>query len=49
MMFEHIDGREPAQPWRADELGRVTDALVALSTTLTPSPVSCGSFITRMA
>src|SRR6266550_571142 len=35
MIFEYIDGRQPAQPWRGDELDRVTDALVALSTTLT--------------
>jgi hypothetical protein len=40
LAFEDIDGRAPAQPWRADELERVLDALVELAASLTPSPVS---------
>jgi aminoglycoside phosphotransferase (APT) family kinase protein len=39
LVFEDIEGWNPAQPWRMDELDRVLDALVALSATLTPSPV----------
>src|SRR5260221_8711915 len=39
MAFEYIDGRQPVQPWRGDELDRVTDALGELSATLTPSPL----------
>lgn len=40
LLFEDIDGRHPAQPWRAVELDRVLDALVVLSSALTPSPLS---------
>jgi aminoglycoside phosphotransferase (APT) family kinase protein len=43
MIFEYIDGRQPVQPWRGDELDRVTDALVALSIALTPSPLPAAS------
>lgn len=39
LAFEDVDGREPAQPWRADELDRVLDALDDLVRGLTPSPV----------
>lgn len=42
LVFEDVDGRHPATPWRADELDRVLDALVALSATLTPSPLPTG-------
>jgi aminoglycoside phosphotransferase (APT) family kinase protein len=42
LVFEDVEGRQPAQPWRADELARVVDALVALSATLTPSPLPVG-------
>jgi aminoglycoside phosphotransferase (APT) family kinase protein len=38
LVFEHVDGREPELPWRADELERVLAALTELSRTLTPSP-----------
>jgi len=43
MIFEYVDGRPPAQPWKGDELDRVSDALVALSATLTPSPLPAAS------
>lgn len=39
LAFEDVDGREPAQPWRAEELDRVLDALGDLVRGLTPSPV----------
>lgn len=39
LAFEDVDGREPVQPWRADELHRVLDALDDLVRGLTPSPV----------
>jgi aminoglycoside phosphotransferase (APT) family kinase protein len=40
LAFEDVEGRHPTLPWRADELGRVLDAVAALSATLTPSPLS---------
>lgn len=40
LIFEDIAGTHPQQPWRADELARVLDALNELATTLTPSPVT---------
>lgn len=39
LIFEHVEGLHPAQPWRADELDRVVAALEDLSVTLTPSPL----------
>lgn len=39
LLFEDVDGRQPALPWRADELARVLAALESLSADLTPSPV----------
>ena len=38
--FEDVDGRNPAQPWRGDELDRVLVTLAALTAALTPSPVA---------
>jgi aminoglycoside phosphotransferase (APT) family kinase protein len=46
LVFEQIDGQNPAQPWRADELDRVLDALVILADVLTPSPLPPGTTIT---
>ncbi len=40
LLFEDVEGRHPAQPWRDDELDRVLDALVALGNRLTPSPIA---------
>ena len=37
-MYEEVDGRRPAIPWRMDELGRVEGMLAALSDALHPSP-----------
>jgi aminoglycoside phosphotransferase (APT) family kinase protein len=40
LLFEAVEGRQPAVPWQAEELERVTSALAALSASLTPSPLS---------
>jgi aminoglycoside phosphotransferase (APT) family kinase protein len=37
--FEDVEGRNPAVPWRRDELERVLDAITKLVATLTPSPI----------
>lgn len=39
LLFDAIEGREPHQPWRPDELDRVIAALDVLADRLTPSPV----------
>ncbi|MFB9238853.1 aminoglycoside phosphotransferase family protein [Plantactinospora siamensis] len=39
LMFEEIDGRLPAQPWRLDELEQVLGAADELARILTPAPV----------
>lgn len=39
LVFEDVEGRQPALPWRADELDRSLTALAELSATLTPSPL----------
>lgn len=39
LAFDDVDGRQPAVPWRPDELDRVLAALEALADRLTPSPI----------
>ena len=39
LVFEDVEGWNPAQPWRPDDLDRVLDALRSLSASLTPSPI----------
>ena len=39
LVFEDVEGRNPAVPWRAEELDKTFEALVALSELLTPSPL----------
>lgn len=39
LLFADIDGRQPALPWRPDELERVLAALADLGAVLTPSPL----------
>lgn len=39
LLFEHVAGVMPAQPWRTDELDRVLRAFTELAELLTPSPV----------
>lgn len=43
LVFDLIDGHNPAQPWLPAELDRVLDALTALSASLTPSPLPPGT------
>jgi hypothetical protein len=43
LALEDVDGREPLQPWRPDELERVLVAVDELRAALTPSPVDAGS------
>ncbi|MEV6927769.1 phosphotransferase [Dactylosporangium sp. NPDC051485] len=39
LLFEHVTGALPAQPWRPADLGLVLATATGLATTLTPSPV----------
>lgn len=39
LVFEDVEGRQPALPWRREELGRVLAAARELVAALTPSPV----------
>ena len=39
LVFEDVEGRSPAVPWRAEELDKTLEALAALSELLTPSPL----------
>jgi aminoglycoside phosphotransferase (APT) family kinase protein len=39
LVFEDVDGREPAQPWAATDLDRAVKALAHLSRALTPAPI----------
>jgi aminoglycoside phosphotransferase (APT) family kinase protein len=48
LLFEDVDGRMPAQPWRHDELGRVLAALTDLAAALTPAPVGAPSLADRL-
>ncbi|MFC4533994.1 aminoglycoside phosphotransferase family protein [Sphaerisporangium dianthi] len=48
LLFQDIEGRQPAQPWRADELGRVLDTLDEMATRLTPSPIAAPSARERL-
>lgn len=43
LAFEDVNGRHPAQPWLPHELTRVLEAMVALSDSLTPSPLPAES------
>lgn len=38
LVYEEVDGRQPAVPWRSDELQRVAAALAGLGAALRPSP-----------
>ena len=42
LVFEDVEGRNPAVPWRAEELDQTLQALAALSELLTPSPLAPG-------
>jgi hypothetical protein len=43
LALEDLDGREPSQPWRGDELERVLDVVDELRAVLTPAPLDAGS------
>ncbi len=43
LAFEDVDGRQPRLPWRAEEFGRVLDAVDALGRVLTPAPYDAPS------
>lgn len=45
LIFEDIDGRNPAVPWRSEELDATLEALVALRELLTPSPLLAGRIV----
>lgn len=49
LVFEDVEGRTPAIPWRGDDLDRVVEALIALSSLLTPSPIAAPSAGERFA
>src|SRR5438105_3217667 len=40
LVFDEVDGRHPAQPWRSDELDRDLDGLARYAERSTPSPVA---------
>jgi aminoglycoside phosphotransferase (APT) family kinase protein len=42
LVFEDVEGRNPAVPWRSGELDRTLDTLASLSELLTPSPLPPG-------
>ncbi|MEV0824615.1 aminoglycoside phosphotransferase family protein [Nonomuraea rubra] len=39
LVFEDVEGRHPAMPWRRDELDRVLAAVAEMSAALTPAPI----------
>jgi aminoglycoside phosphotransferase (APT) family kinase protein len=39
LAFDDVDGRQPALPWRPDELERVLAAMADMTSALTPSPI----------
>ncbi len=43
LLFEHLNGSLPAQPWRGDEFERVLAAVSAMTHALTPSPISASA------
>ncbi|MFK4068886.1 phosphotransferase family protein [Streptomyces sp. NPDC029674] len=49
LAFEDIDGRQPEVPWQAAELGRVLDAVDALSRALTPAPLTAPTAVEALA
>ncbi|SNT56504.1 aminoglycoside phosphotransferase family protein [Actinacidiphila glaucinigra] len=49
LAFEDVPGRHPTDPWDAEELRRVMDALDGLAGRLTPSPVAAPPAAERLA
>jgi hypothetical protein len=42
LLFDNIDGINPATPWQENDLHRVMEALSQLTDVLTPSPIASG-------
>ncbi len=40
LLFEHVEGRHPSEPWLTQELKQVLEALDGLAAALTPSPIA---------
>jgi aminoglycoside phosphotransferase (APT) family kinase protein len=40
LLFEHVEGRHPSEPWLTQELNQVLEAMDGLAGALTPSPVT---------
>ncbi len=47
LAFDDVDGRQPVQPWRDDELTRVLTATADLADALTPAPIDAPPAATR--
>ena len=45
LIFDDVEGRNPAVPWRSEELDATFEALVALWELLTPSPLPTGTIV----
>jgi aminoglycoside phosphotransferase (APT) family kinase protein len=45
LVTDAVEGRNPVQPWRADELSRFLEAMSILAERLTPSPISAESIV----
>jgi aminoglycoside phosphotransferase (APT) family kinase protein len=48
ILFEDVEGRTPATPWRAEELSRVLTAVTQLVESLTPSPIAVETIAERL-
>lgn len=49
LALEHVDGHNPARPWRRDELDASLDTLEVLAQTLTPPPLRLDTFAHEFA
>ncbi|MEV7804751.1 aminoglycoside phosphotransferase family protein [Microbispora sp. NPDC088329] len=49
LLFEDVEGRQPAQPWVAAELGLVLGVMAELAESLTPSPAAVPPAAERFA
>lgn len=49
LAVEHVDGPNPARPWRGDELTSCLDTLEVLAQALTPPPMELGTFAAEFA
>ncbi len=49
LALEHVDGHQPARPWRPDELEASLDTLELMAQTLTPPPMQLPPFAAEFA